>query len=212
MTPGKYTSEEFDTPAGFLGSIDWIETVTLHGAPDVLHVGDCGAAGETSVSALPTVSTTPPTGAQAGAAAVDPLTVDGWVPPSTTAVVRLYKQAKGAKSLVCDSSTQVGGLLGPISIAPGVAGAVTYYSPASARLKVGNYGFVAQLVDQSGTVMAEGGCQDELFSVRTLAFTGVSSSTDGWLTGAVLLLLAGVAVMLVVRRPKRSPWSFPITE
>jgi hypothetical protein len=209
---GEFPSEKFRVPDDFIGSIDWVETLTLHGAGTILHEGVCGATGETSISALPTITTTPPAGLLAGQGAFDTVTVDGWVPENASVVVRLYKQAKGATSLVCDASTQVGGDLGPVSIAPGIAGASAYRSPTSAALKAGSYGFVAQLLDQKGTVLAEGGCQDELFSLTTLPFTGVAPSTSGWLSGAGWLLLAGLALVLYGRRQKRSPWSFPITE
>jgi hypothetical protein len=204
---GEYTSEVFSTPADFVGSIDWVETVTLHGGTEILHTGVCGAAGETSVSALPTVSTAPPVTVKAGTSAIDTLTVDGWVPPSATAVVRLFKATKGATALVCDNTTQVGGDLGPIALTPGIANAATYKSPASPALKAGSYGFVVQLLDQSGTVMAEGGCHDELFTVQTLAFTGAGAATRSWLGGATWLLLVGVAMLLIERRRKHFAWS-----
>lgn len=204
---GDYPSEKFQTPDGFLGNIDWIETATLHGGgepPVVLHRGVCGADGETSISALPTAVTTAPANDAAGATVHDILTVNGWIPEGTTAVVRLYKQAAGAASLVCGDPTVTGAVLGPIAITAGIATDTKYTSPETAVLKPGQYGFVEQLLDSSGRVLHQGGCQDELFTVTTLPFTGVSGGTVWWFGGATGALLAGAVIYLITRRRSTS--------
>lgn len=201
---GDYTSEVFTTPKDFLGSIDWVETATLHGTDTVLHQGVCGAPLETSLSALPQVATMPPSGPVAASTAVhDTLVVNGWVPAGSTAVVTLYKQTEGSAQLTCDASTQVGAPLAPVSIDAGLATDAKYTTADTGKLDAGNYGFVEQLLDSEGNVLTKGGCLDELFTVnKVLAFTG--ATLGGTLFGgAGLALLAGVLVVVIERQVRR---------
>lgn len=201
---GSYPSEPFTTPAGFLGGIDWIETATLHGTSTVLHTGVCGAAGETSISALPHGDTIPPTNVATGSVTHDTLNVNGFVPTGTTAVIRLYMQAKGTAELVCDSTTQVGGALAPIAITAGVAVNAKYLSPDTPTLTGGQYGFVETLLDGHGNVLTVGGCHDELFTVHTLAFTGGPDTTALWAGGGLLTVLVGALAVYLTRRARRN--------
>jgi hypothetical protein len=204
---GDYASQLFDVPASTRGTIFWIETASIHGTHTIVHVGTCGHPGESTEIAHPTIVTTPPTRMHEGSAARDLASVSGWVNDGMSITFRLYKRADGAASLECNDLTQVGSQLGPVPLSSGLAINVDYQSPESESLQPGDYGFIEQLVDTSGTVVSVGGCHDELFTVSSaptgLALTGLSPVATGLGAGGLMAggALAGL-VLLLLRRAR----------
>ncbi|TIH33793.1 hypothetical protein D4765_14010 [Subtercola vilae] len=180
-TAGDYPSEAFPVADTTTGKVFWIETASVHGTTNVISTGKCGVTSEQTVVAQPTVVTAPPTGLSSGATAHDTLTVNGQINPGTTAVVTLYKQATGAATLVCDTSTQVDAISAPIAITAGFASDASYTSAETDALVAGNYGFVEQLLNAKGVAIVTGGCLDELFPVSqpTVVTTPPSTLTAG---------------------------------
>lgn len=190
--PGEYVSP----PADFTryGTYFWIETLYAS-TGEVLHRGECGAPGETTLVAPGEVSTVALSHAQPGEPVHDTARVEGLIPRGSTLTFDLYAQVSddGAR---CDPSTRVF-----TSSAVPVQRAGLYTSPPVVLDDLGTYHWVETLRDRHGEVMHVGVCgapTERTTISYALADTGAPVLRP--LVMAVGLLGAGILAVMIARR------------
>jgi len=176
MRTGDFPSEVFNTPAGRLGTIDWVETSRIHGTDTVVATGVCGDQTEQTILGKPTVTTKPPTGVLAGNGAKDTIIVNGPVAPGTTVVVTLYKLSTSTGVATCTDTSKYA-VLPAVAITPGQNTNNQYVTQATGALPAGQYGFVETAYDTNGNVITTGGCLDEIFTVMPVVVPVVPATT-----------------------------------
>lgn len=187
------------------GTYYWIETLwwlpdAWTDPPIALAQGRCGQRSETTIVALPTISSRAQATALAGAEFHDTVTVAG-LAAGTPAELQwsLYRHSSGAAPL-CDVTTRV------FASAPvAIAGSGRFASPPTSQSAAGRYFWVATLLHTPDVgdpvVLARGGCEQQIEStlVTALASTGAGSGGGtgpaAVLTGAAATL-AGASLVL----------------
>lgn len=200
-TPGSVDSDVYtipeNTPYGAV--INWVDTTTLTGTDQVLHTGVCGDPSEQTTLTPPAVTSTPPTSTLEGGTAKDTLHVTGWVPAGTVTTVTVYKQPANTAQLAC-TSENLFETLTATHVKAGPADKANYSTASTKPLPAGHYAFVHTTRDQNGTVITQGACTDEPFTVTpALPHTGntINLLSAGLATGLITL---GAATTYVRRR------------
>ncbi|PWJ61011.1 hypothetical protein B0H03_12117 [Rathayibacter iranicus NCPPB 2253 = VKM Ac-1602] len=189
------------------GKVFWIETLR-DADGEVIHAGECGAPGETTVVERPKVSTTAVADVTLGKAAHDTGQVTGLTPEGAYLTFNAYKKDEDVATPTCTPETAV--YDGSKEHLP-VAGPGSYDSKDTTFTEVGTYFWVERLwVDRDGTpvLLHEGECgaPNETTIVKAagagLASTGFDLAGFGVLAGLLMLTGAGVATGVAVKRRK----------
>lgn len=195
---GVFESPRYDFPDA--GTFFWVETL-ISGAGNVLHVGECGAALETTVAAFPTVTTAASAQVLLGQPATDIATIIGGVPVGSSLVFQAYRQAPDtspvceADNVVFDTSDR------PIA----VDSAGVYESAPVVFDAVGTYFWVETLLDPDGDVLHRGVCGEPLETtlvVKELAATGGGLGGAVYLLGGLIVVGAGAMVFARLWHPR----------
>lgn len=200
--PGEYTSPPHEFSE--YGTYFWVET--LHASTgEVLHRGECGAAGETTLVAPGEVSTVAVSSARPGEPVHDTARVEGLIPRGSSLTFDLYRQVSddGAR---CDPSTRVF-----TSSAVPVRGAGHYDSPPVVLDDLGTYHWVETLRDRHGDPLHIGVCgapSERTTISNALADTGASVAQP--LVIATVLLGAGILAVLAANRTGVARTSLPL--
>jgi hypothetical protein len=195
---GVFESPSYDFPNA--GTFFWVETLTS-GAGSVLHVGECGAALETTVAAFPTVTTEASAQVLLGQPATDIATVVGGVPVGSSLVFRAYLQAPNTGP-VCEVENMVFDTTGT-PIAVDTAG--VYESPSTVFDAVGTYFWVETLLDPDGDVLHRGVCgaaSETTLVYQALPVTGGSLGGAVYLIGGLIALGAGAMLFARLWHPR----------
>ena len=179
------------------GTYYWIETLwwlpdASTDAPIALAQSRCGQSSETTVVALPTISSHAQATALAGAEFHDTVTVTG-LAAGAPAELRwsLYRHHAGAVP-VCDDTTRVFAS-DPVAI----EGSGRFLSPSTSQAVAGRYFWVATLqhTPEGGdpVVLARGACEQEIESTLV---TALASTGGGWgeIPGRTVALAGGAVL------------------
>lgn len=143
--------------------IRWMHQMKNHVTGELLQQAAVDDPNEWTPSQDLDVHTTPPLKPEAGTAARDKITVNGYAPKDTTVVVTQY-QVPHTEELVCSAENQIGTPLTPVPIKPGLNKDAIYWTQLTGALVEGHSGFVEQTFVK-GKLIETSGCQDELFDV-----------------------------------------------
>jgi len=199
---GKFDSPKIITK--WLGDISWVHTFRT-GDGTVIDTGKCGEPSEMSNVAEGDISSTAVATATIGQEAWDVIHVKNVIPEGATIEAMVFKQT--GPGAVCDESTLVwsSGLIN----APKTD--TDYYSNAHKKWipsELGRYFWVEIMRNARGEITHKGVCgaANEITDVIALAKTG--SDTGAYLTIGItfgaLLAGAGIVLLLVTRRTKRT--------
>lgn len=195
---GYWPSEDFPVDETMLGTLFWVETVTLDGV--VIHVGECGAPTEITEVAYPTIVTQAVSSAKVGEPVFDTAVVSGAVLSGAYMTFSTYRQAAGYETAVCDASTIAYDGSG-VQIPVPEAG--SYESERVAFDQPGAYYWQATLYAADGAVLAQEDCGMplELTTISLppppLALTGASPLVNVGFIAALVALLLGTALIVV---------------
>lgn len=214
---GSYTSDAA-TPQGE-GTYYWVETLSTvdrSGKTVVIHVGECGLPGETTIVSKPTVTTQATGTLTVGGSGHDTAIVSGPVPTASTVTTsvtfELFK--KSGDTATCTPGNKVFDTNGaPVAVTT----AGSYDSASYTYTEAGTYYWVETLswVDTSGKTgvfhVGECGLPGETTTVTAgpvpvspLANTSAAELRTPLLGGGTLLLVSGLVLGAAAARRKRA--------